>query len=238
MSATDPSDIIPKHDCHCEPTLRRRGNLKNGGNYHERTSNTGHRCPKEGNRVNILTTKHRGKCPDSAYYRRLVADGSLVVATAGALQGTQAEIQDVLKKKDRRSGLLDPLSKTVPRSFASGIVRFGIPFGIHRLIRRINNNHGFKKHFFRRNSQQYPQAGKVFEFNTELAVRTLPANLQRMLIIAQRLAAGTIARRSSRRGYFSDIEAATYFWRGFHRSPDGQSGDQGQRVSGFDRLRA
>ena len=32
--------------------------------------------------------------------------------------------------------------------------------------------------------------GKYFEFNTKLAVRTLPANLQRMLIIAQSLTAG------------------------------------------------
>ena len=35
--------------------------------------------------------------------------------------------------------------------------------------------------------------GKYFEFNTRLAVRTLPANLQKMLIVAQRLTAGTVA---------------------------------------------
>ena len=33
--------------------------------------------------------------------------------------------------------------------------------------------------------------GKYFEFNNSLAVRTLPSNLQRVLIVAQRLAAGT-----------------------------------------------
>lgn len=33
--------------------------------------------------------------------------------------------------------------------------------------------------------------GKYFEFNNSLAVRTLPSNLQRVLMIAQRLAAGT-----------------------------------------------
>ena len=35
--------------------------------------------------------------------------------------------------------------------------------------------------------------GKYFEYNTRLAVRTLPNNLQKMLIVAQRLTAGTVA---------------------------------------------
>lgn len=35
--------------------------------------------------------------------------------------------------------------------------------------------------------------GKYFEFNNSLAVRTLPSNLQRVLIVAQKLAAGTAA---------------------------------------------
>lgn len=55
--------------------------------------------------------------------------------------------------------------------------------------------------------------GKYLEFNTRLAVRTLPANLQRMLIIAQRLAAGTVAQLLPTR-IFSDAEAATYFGSG------------------------
>ena len=52
--------------------------------------------------------------------------------------------------------------------------------------------------------------GKYFEFNTRLAVRTLPANLQRMLIVAQRLAAGTVAALVPTKVY-SDAEAAVYF---------------------------
>lgn len=55
--------------------------------------------------------------------------------------------------------------------------------------------------------------GKYFEFNTKLAVRTLPANLQRMLIIAQRLTAGTIAQLIPTQ-VFSDAEAAAYFGNG------------------------
>jgi phage tail sheath gpL-like len=35
--------------------------------------------------------------------------------------------------------------------------------------------------------------GKYLEFNTKLAVRTLPANRQKMLIVAQKLAAGSVA---------------------------------------------
>ena len=55
--------------------------------------------------------------------------------------------------------------------------------------------------------------GKYFEFNTKLAVRTLPANKQRMLIIAQRLTAGTVTQGVSTQ-VFSDAEAATYFGAG------------------------
>ena len=55
--------------------------------------------------------------------------------------------------------------------------------------------------------------GKYLEFNTKLAVRTLPANAQKMLIIAQRLAAGTIAELIPTQ-VFSDAEAAAYFGNG------------------------
>jgi phage tail sheath gpL-like len=52
--------------------------------------------------------------------------------------------------------------------------------------------------------------GKYLEFNTRLAVRTLPANLQRMLIVAQKLAAGTVAALTPTQ-VFSDAQAADYF---------------------------
>jgi phage tail sheath gpL-like len=55
--------------------------------------------------------------------------------------------------------------------------------------------------------------GKYFEFNTALAVRTLPGNLQKTLIIGQRLAAGTVAANTPV-DIFSDVDAATYFGRG------------------------
>ena len=55
--------------------------------------------------------------------------------------------------------------------------------------------------------------GKYIEFNTRLAVRTLPANLQRMLIVAQRLTAGTVAALVPTR-VFSDAQAAVYFGSG------------------------
>lgn len=55
--------------------------------------------------------------------------------------------------------------------------------------------------------------GKYAEFNTALAVRTLPGNLQKTLIVGQRLAAGTIAANTVV-DVFSDLEAATYFGRG------------------------
>lgn len=55
--------------------------------------------------------------------------------------------------------------------------------------------------------------GKYFEFNTKLAVRTLPANRQRMLIVAQKLAAGSVAALVPTQVY-SDAQAADYFGNG------------------------
>lgn len=55
--------------------------------------------------------------------------------------------------------------------------------------------------------------GKYFEFNTKLAVRTLPNNKQRMLIVGQKTAAGTVAQKVAT-AVFSDKEAETYFGAG------------------------
>ena len=55
--------------------------------------------------------------------------------------------------------------------------------------------------------------GKYFEFNTKLAVRTLPGNLQKTLIVGQRLAAGTVLANVAV-DVFSDADAATFFGRG------------------------
>lgn len=55
--------------------------------------------------------------------------------------------------------------------------------------------------------------GAYFEFNTTLAVNSLPANVQPTLIIAQRLVAGTVAALLPTRVY-STNDAATYFGRG------------------------
>lgn len=55
--------------------------------------------------------------------------------------------------------------------------------------------------------------GAYFEFNTTLAVNSLPANVQPTLIIAQRIAAGTVAALVPTRVY-STADAATYFGRG------------------------
>lgn len=55
--------------------------------------------------------------------------------------------------------------------------------------------------------------GKYFEFNTKLAVRTLPNNQQKTLIVGQRLAAGTVAANTVVE-VFSDADAASYFGRG------------------------
>lgn len=55
--------------------------------------------------------------------------------------------------------------------------------------------------------------GKYFEFNTKLAVRTLPGNLQKTLIVGQKLAAGTVA-QAVPTDIFSSDQAATFFGRG------------------------
>ncbi len=55
--------------------------------------------------------------------------------------------------------------------------------------------------------------GKYFEFNTRLAVRTLPGNLQRLLIVGQKLASGT-AVANAINNVFSEGDAATLFGRG------------------------
>lgn len=55
--------------------------------------------------------------------------------------------------------------------------------------------------------------GKYFEFNTKLAVRTLPNNRQTMLIVAQRLTGGSVAALIPTQ-VFSDAEAAAYFGAG------------------------
>ena len=52
--------------------------------------------------------------------------------------------------------------------------------------------------------------GKYFEFNTKLAVRTLPDNKYSVLIIGQRTSGGSIAEKIPQR-VFSDAEAETYF---------------------------
>ena len=55
--------------------------------------------------------------------------------------------------------------------------------------------------------------GRYMEFNTSLAVRTLPANAQSVLIIGQRLASGSVASLVPTQ-VFSDKEAAAYFGTG------------------------
>lgn len=55
--------------------------------------------------------------------------------------------------------------------------------------------------------------GRYAEFNTALAVRTLPGNRQQTLIIGQRLAAGSVA-AGVLTDVFSDTDAAGYFGRG------------------------
>lgn len=54
---------------------------------------------------------------------------------------------------------------------------------------------------------------KAFEFNTKLAVRTLPGNLQRVVILGQRLAAGTVL-ANSLVDVFSDADADGFFGKG------------------------
>ncbi|MXR36708.1 phage tail sheath subtilisin-like domain-containing protein [Craterilacuibacter sinensis] len=55
--------------------------------------------------------------------------------------------------------------------------------------------------------------GKYFEFNTRLAVRTLPGNLQKVLVLGQKLAAGSQAAMAPV-DVFSDDQAATLFGKG------------------------
>lgn len=55
--------------------------------------------------------------------------------------------------------------------------------------------------------------GKYFEFNTKLAVRTLPGNLQKTLIVGQRLSSGSIPANTIV-DVFSSSDAATFFGRG------------------------
>ncbi len=55
--------------------------------------------------------------------------------------------------------------------------------------------------------------GKYFELNTSLAVRTLPGNAQKMLIVGQRIAAGSVAALVATQ-VFSESEAAAYFGAG------------------------
>lgn len=55
--------------------------------------------------------------------------------------------------------------------------------------------------------------GKYFEFNTKLAVRTLPSNDQRVLLIGQRLTGGLVAELTPVQ-VFSDAEAAASFGQG------------------------
>lgn len=55
--------------------------------------------------------------------------------------------------------------------------------------------------------------GKYFEFNTKLAVRTLPNNKQRMLIVGQKIAAGAVDQLIPTL-VFSDKQAETFFGAG------------------------
>ncbi|MCG9027405.1 phage tail sheath subtilisin-like domain-containing protein [Laribacter hongkongensis] len=57
--------------------------------------------------------------------------------------------------------------------------------------------------------------GKYFEFNTRLAVRTLPTNLQTVLCVGQKLASGTHPALKPVQ-VFTDADAATWFGRGSH----------------------
>lgn len=55
--------------------------------------------------------------------------------------------------------------------------------------------------------------GKYFEFNTKLAVRNLPGNPQKVLLVGQRLSTGTVAANEIV-DVFSDDQAASYFGAG------------------------
>lgn len=52
--------------------------------------------------------------------------------------------------------------------------------------------------------------GKYFEFNTKLAVRNLPGNPQKVLLVGQRLSSGSVAANEIVE-VFNDEQAATYF---------------------------
>ncbi len=52
--------------------------------------------------------------------------------------------------------------------------------------------------------------GKYIEFNTKMAVHNLPGNLQKTLIVGQRLAAGTVPANTVV-DIFSDVDAAVFF---------------------------
>ncbi len=55
--------------------------------------------------------------------------------------------------------------------------------------------------------------GKYFEFNTKLAVRNLPGNPQKVLLVGQRLSTGTVAANDIV-DVFNDDQAASYFGAG------------------------
>lgn len=55
--------------------------------------------------------------------------------------------------------------------------------------------------------------GKYFEFNTKLAVRSLPANRQTLLLVGQRTSSGSVAEKIAT-AVISDTEAATLFGAG------------------------
>lgn len=57
--------------------------------------------------------------------------------------------------------------------------------------------------------------GKYFEFNTRLAVRTLPANRQKLLLVGQRTSSGSVTEKVPV-DVLSDAEAATFFGPGSH----------------------
>lgn len=49
----------------------------------------GMKCPREENPRKYITDSEPAEVPDSGYYRRLVADGSLIVASANGAVGTK-----------------------------------------------------------------------------------------------------------------------------------------------------
>ncbi len=62
----------------------------------------GTHCPKEGKPRLYITDNVPEEVPDSAYYRRLVADGSLILAASGANANAGSfsdKIQETAKEK-------------------------------------------------------------------------------------------------------------------------------------------